>query len=103
MRNLLQHHKPVFSPNEITLLADAFDEAWKAYGLGYDTDGPHRDARRSTLAARILELGRYGDYDYHSLSDAALASLGVLRTAPETMPAQAPIADRKAEPNLRTP
>jgi hypothetical protein len=91
MRDFLASQSSAFTPEDVQLLVDAFDDAW-ALVKRYDgiTDD-NRDAMRLALAKRIVESSDIADGDRLKLRDWALASLGLKKTDTE---AKANIPDR---------
>ena len=64
----------VFSPDDVRILAAAFDDAWRAVlasGMTFESD---RDSQsvRDTLAKHIIDQARYGERDRRRLRDGAL-------------------------------
>jgi hypothetical protein len=89
MRNFLAEHSGAFDPNEVHVLAAAFDKAWEtiqASGVVYTQ--AQADAVRAILAKHIIEAARHGERDYARLRDGALLALAQsnLRNAPAPRP-----------------
>ena len=64
----------VFSPDEVRILAAAFDDAWQAVLASGVTSEADRDAQsvRDALAKHIIDQARYGERDRRRLRDGAL-------------------------------
>ena len=64
----------VFSPDDVRVLAAAFDDAWQAVLASGMTLASERDSQavRDTLAKHIIEQSRYGERDRRRLRDGAL-------------------------------
>jgi hypothetical protein len=66
-----------FDDNEVPILVEAFDQAWKAVqdsGVSVPS-GAHSEATRERLALRIIEIAQLGERDPKRLRDEALAFL----------------------------
>jgi hypothetical protein len=79
MLQLLAKHAlaGAFDDNEVRVLVDAFDQAWKAArnsgASGFP--GAHSEATRELLAVRIIEIAQLGERDPNRLRDDALLYL----------------------------
>ena len=64
----------VFSPDEVRILAAAFDDAWQAVLASGMTSESDRDSQslRDALAKHIIDQARYGERDRRRLRDGAL-------------------------------
>ena len=63
--------------NEVRILVDAFEQAWKAVqasGAPFTPEG-HMNATRERLALRIIEIAQVGERDPNRLRDDALLYL----------------------------
>jgi len=79
MLQLLAKHAlaGAFDDNEVRILVDAFDQAWKAVqdsGAPFASEG-HMSATRERLALRIIEIAQLGERDPNRLRDDALLYL----------------------------
>ena len=66
-----------FDDNEVRVLVEAFDQAWKAVedsGASI-APGAHSEATRELLALRIIEIAQLGERDPNRLRDDALLYL----------------------------
>ena len=79
MLQLLAKHAlaGAFDDNEVRILVDAFDQAWKAV---QDSEAPiasegHVNATRERLALRIIEIAQLGERDPNRLREDALLYL----------------------------
>ena len=66
-----------FDDNQVRILVDAFDQAWKAVqdsGAPFASEG-HMSATRERLALRIIEIAQLGERDPNRLRDDALLYL----------------------------
>jgi len=66
-----------FDDNEVRILVDAFDQAWKAVeesGAPFASEG-QVSATRERLALRIIEIAQLGERDPNRLRDDALLYL----------------------------
>jgi hypothetical protein len=66
-----------FDDNEVRILVEAFDQAWKAVrdsGAPFASEG-HVSATRERLALRIIEIAQLGERDLNRLRDDALLYL----------------------------
>jgi hypothetical protein len=66
-----------FEDNEVRILVDAFDQAWKAVqdsGAPFGSEG-HVNATRERIGLRIIEIARLGERDPNRLRDDALLYL----------------------------
>jgi hypothetical protein len=66
-----------FDSNEVKILTDAFDQAWKAVeksGICFSSD-TYKNATRKVLALRIIEIAQLGERDPNRLRDDALLYL----------------------------
>jgi hypothetical protein len=64
----------VFSPDDVRILAAAFDGAWRsllAGGIAFESER-ESEAVRDALAKYIIEQARYGERDQGRLRDGAL-------------------------------
>jgi hypothetical protein len=68
-----------FRPDDLQLMSDAFDDAWKTYRASDGVNEGNREDKRAVLARRVVDLACAGRFDKFSLRDAALGSLGVRR------------------------
>jgi hypothetical protein len=76
MRRFLAEHLGVFGPDEIRILAAAFDKAWEAVqasGVIYAKD--KTELVRAILAKHIIAAAKDGEYDQGRLRDGALLAL----------------------------
>ena len=66
-----------FDDNEVQVLVEAFDEAWKRVQEdgGSPVGDGHAEATRELLALRIIEIAQLGERDSSRLRDDALAYL----------------------------
>ena len=66
-----------FDDNEVQVLVEAFDEAWKRVQEdgGNPVGDGHAEATRELLALRIIEIAQLGERDPSRLRDDALAYL----------------------------
>jgi hypothetical protein len=90
MRRFLAEHLGVFDPDEIRILAAAFDKAWKnvqASGVTFDTKAK-TDLARAILAKHIIAAAKNGERDQTRLRDDALMALAQsnLRAVPRPAP-----------------
>ena len=75
-------HQPValagaFDSDEMKVLTDAFDQAWKAVeqsGVCFASNA-YKNATREVLALRIIEIAQLGERDPNRLRDDALLYL----------------------------
>jgi hypothetical protein len=74
MRDFLKGY--AFEPEAVEVLVQAFDAAWAIVQSGEGVTGENREAMRTALAKRIVELAQTGPIDREVLRDGALASLG---------------------------
>jgi hypothetical protein len=79
MLQLLAKHAlaAAFDDNEVRILVDAFDQAWKTVhhsGAPFGSEG-HVNATREQLALRIIEIAQLGERDPNRLRDDALLYL----------------------------
>jgi hypothetical protein len=79
MLRLLTKHAlaGAFDADEVRILSEAFDQAWKA---AQETAAPfssdeHANATRELLALRIIEIAQLGERDSNRLRDDALSYL----------------------------
>ena len=66
-----------FDADEVKILTDAFDRAWKAVeesGVGFASDS-YKNATREVLALRIIEIAQLGERDPNRLPEDALLYL----------------------------
>jgi hypothetical protein len=66
-----------FDDNEVRILVEAFDQAWKAVldsGAPFASEG-QKNATRELLALRIIEIAQLGERDPKRLRDDALSYL----------------------------
>jgi hypothetical protein len=72
---LLQNHS--FDPEQVTILAAAFDDAWETIKRSGSTyaSAPYERRAREIIAEHILDLARRGLMDCHRLSAEAVAYL----------------------------
>ena len=79
MLQLLAKHAlaGAFDDNEVRILVDAFDQAWKAVQDSGSSVAPgaHWEATRELLALRIIEIAQLGERDPNRLRDDALLYL----------------------------
>jgi hypothetical protein len=75
MRDYLKGY--AFEPEAIEIMVQAFDAAWAAVQSNKAVADEDREATRTALAKRIVELTQTGSLDFHALRDGALASLGL--------------------------
>jgi len=76
MRGFLAEHLGVFDPDEIRVLAAAFDKAWEAVqasGVIYPEDKV--ELVRAILAKHIIAAAKEGERDHSRLRDGALLAL----------------------------
>ena len=76
MLQLLAKHAlaGAFEDNEVRILVDAFDQAWKAVqdsGAPFASEG---QATRERLALRIIEIAQLGERDRNQLRDDSVVS-----------------------------
>jgi hypothetical protein len=66
-----------FDSDEVKILTDAFDEAWKAVegSAVHFASGAYKNATRELLALRIIEIAQLGERDRNRLRDDALSYL----------------------------
>jgi hypothetical protein len=88
LRTLAKHALAgAFDDNEVAVLAEALEQAWKTVqesGATLATSG-HAEATRELLALRIIEIAQLGERDSNRLRDDALAYLArtnLKRTGP---------------------
>jgi hypothetical protein len=77
MRRFLADHLGVFDPDEIRILAAAFDKAWEnvqASEATFDTKAK-ADLARAILAKHIIAAAKDGEFDRDRLRDGALLAL----------------------------
>jgi hypothetical protein len=89
MHGYLEDHPGVFDPEEIRILAAAFEKAWEsvqASGAIFDTNAKIESAR-AILAKHIIEAAKQGERDQRRLRDGALVALAKsnLRNAPRPL------------------
>jgi hypothetical protein len=73
-RALDNYARGVFQPDDVRILAAAFEDAWRsllASGITFESDRAS-EAVRDTLAKHIIEQARYGERDRRRLLDGAL-------------------------------
>jgi hypothetical protein len=79
MLQLFQRQAGVFDPEEITILAAAFDEAWhrleKSGARHGSAPTKAKERARQQLAQRIIEMANLGERDPHKLCEDALLSI----------------------------
>jgi hypothetical protein len=74
MHKFLAEHLGAFDPDELRILAAAFDKAWEtvlASGVVYDKT----ELVRAILAKHIIAAAKDGEYDQARLRDGALLAL----------------------------
>ena len=66
-----------FDPEDVQVLASAFDEAWEAIQRNGGTLSrpPYAGAIREVIAKRIIEMAQRGQSNPHSLSEDAIKFL----------------------------
>ena len=67
----------VFDPDAISILADAFDDAWRTLmssGAPF-AEERYRETARLIIAKHIIELARLGERDKSKLAQSALLEL----------------------------
>jgi hypothetical protein len=94
MRRFLAEHLGVFDPDEIRILAAAFDKAWEnvqASGVTFDTKAK-TDLARAILAKHIIAAAKDGEFDQDRLRNGALLALtqSNLRSVPRPPQANQP-------------
>ena len=85
MRGFLAEHLGVFDPDEIRILAAAFDKAWEAVQASRVTyPKAQAELARAILAKHIIAAAKDGEFDQGRLHDGALVALAQsnLRRAP---------------------
>ena len=85
MRGFLAEHLGVFDPDEIRVLAAAFDKAWEAVqASGVTYPKAEAELARAILAKHIIAAAKDGEFDQGRLHDGALVALAQsnLRRAP---------------------
>ena len=79
MLKLLAKHAlaDAFDDNEVRVLVEAFEHAWKAVqdSGACIAPGAHSEATRELLALRIIEIAQLGERDPNRLRDDALLYL----------------------------
>ena len=88
MLQLLAKHAlaGAFDDNEVRILVEAFDQAWKAVqdsGAPFASEG-HASVTRERLASRMIEIAQRGERNPNRLRDDALLYLA--RTNPKSAP-----------------
>jgi hypothetical protein len=69
-----------FPPEQVQLLADAFDDAWAIVATCDSVTDSNRQRKRAELAQRIVRLAETGEFDYDRLVAKALARANVAAT-----------------------
>jgi hypothetical protein len=73
----LRSDASAFDPETISILNDAFENAWQSLNSGGSNVhlGGHEQQTSEILARRIIDLAKLGERDPRRLRDAALAHL----------------------------
>jgi hypothetical protein len=85
MRRFLAEHLGVFDPDEIRILAAAFDKAWEnvqASGVTFDTKAK-ADLARAILAKHIIAAAKDGEFEQDRLRDGGCAHARARTQRPE--------------------
>jgi hypothetical protein len=77
MGTFLDQQNLVFAPEDVQMLADAFDDAWGIVQRLDGVDDGNRESARLALAKRVVVLFGQRGASRHSLGAAALASFGI--------------------------
>jgi hypothetical protein len=85
MHNYLAMFGVVFTPEQVKILSDAFDDAWKRLQT---SDAPYSapeyaEAARAHLARYIISTARHGNIDRQKLAENALVYLSHRKLNPK--------------------
>jgi hypothetical protein len=87
MRGFLAEHLGVFDPDEIRVLAAAFDKAWEAVqASGVIYPKANAELARAVLAKHIIAAAKDGEFDQGRLRDGALVALAQSNLRSEPRP-----------------
>jgi hypothetical protein len=87
MRDYLKAHTKPLGPEEIAILARAFDEAWESVLVTAKRQAEGDEAIRELLAKRIIETATRGERDQERLCQDALEHLAAeVLSAPANPP-----------------
>jgi hypothetical protein len=84
MLQLFQRRAAVFDPEEITIIATAFDDAWERLEKsGYGSaSAKAKERARQQLAKRIIDMAKLGERDPHKLCEDALLFMAQANRCP---------------------
>ena len=84
MLQLFQRQAAVFDPEEITIIAAAFDDAWERLEKsGYGSaSAKAKERARQQLAKRIIDMAKLGERDPHKLCEDALLFMAQANRCP---------------------